>query len=112
MATVNCVDKAQRDPASWLALRLALIAVAIPLLAFVPGLVPEVSTVLLLGLAGGVVSIFAMVHGVFALRARRAAQSSSAVAVTAIAISLLPLAGVLLLIPTLRCQLGEACGGG
>ena len=102
----------QRDPASWLALALAAVALALPAIALVPGLVQEVLTIVLLGVSGGVVAVFAMAYGVAAFRARRAAHRSSAVAGTAIALSVLPIAGAVLLLPSLGCYVGEGCGGG
>ena len=102
----------QRDPASWLALALAGVALALPALALVPGLVQEVLTVVLLAVSGGAVAVFAMAYGVAAFRARRAAHLSPAVAGTAIALSVLPMAGAVLLLPSLGCYVGEGCGGG
>ena len=104
--------KAQWDPASWHALRLALIALALPVVAFIPGAVQEVSTMLFLGVAGGVVAVFACVQGVGAYRARRAAHESPAMASSAIVVSVLPILGALLLLPSLGCYFGESCGGG
>ncbi len=102
----------QRDPASWFALALAGVALAMPAIALVPDLVQEVVTMVLLGLSGGVVAVFAMAYGVAAFRARRAAHLSPAVAGTAIALSVLPMAGAVLLLPSLGCYVGEGCGGG
>lgn len=100
------------DPASRQALGLAGLAVAFPVMAFIPGLVQEVLTMVLLGLAGGVVAIFAVSYGVAGLRAQRVAHGSPAIAVTAIAISVLPMLGAVLLLPSLGCYVGEGCGGG
>lgn len=102
----------QRDPASWFALALAGVALVLPALALVPDLVQEVLTMVILGLSGGVVAVFAMAYGVAAFRARRAAHRSPAVAGTAIALSVLPIAGAVLLLPSLGCYVGEGCGGG
>lgn len=67
---------------------------------------------LFLGLAGGVIAVFALVQGIAAFRARRAAHESAAMASTAIAISVLPLLAAVLLLPSLSCYVGEGCGGG
>ena len=91
---------------------MAGLAVAFPVMAFIPGLVQEVLTMVLLGLAGGVVAIFAVSYGVAGLRAQRVAHGSPAIAVTAIAISVLPMLGAVLLLPSLGCYVGEGCGGG
>ena len=106
------VPTQRRDPASWRSLRLALVSVALPLIAFVPGLVQEVLTMILLALAGGMVAVFALTQAIGALRARRAANDSSAVAVAAIVLSVLPLLGAILMLPSLSCYYGEGCGGG
>ncbi len=103
---------AGRDIASWHALRFALIGLAFPVVAFIPDLVQEVMTMLLLALVGGVIAAFALVQGVRALRARRAAHESPAMAASAIAVAVLPLLGALLLLPSVGCYVGEGCGGG
>ncbi len=103
---------AGRDTASWHALRLALIALALPVVAFIPDLVQEVLTMILLALAGGAVAVFALVQGIGAFRARRAAHESPAMAASAIAVSVLPIIAALLLLPSLGCYFGESCGGG
>ena len=46
-----------RDKASWDALRLALVAWAFPVFAFIPDLVQEVLTMIFLALFGGAVGI-------------------------------------------------------
>lgn len=103
---------ATRDPASGRALALAGLAVVLPLVAFIPGPVQEVFTMVLLVLGGGVVAIFALTYGVSAFRASRAAHESPAVAATAIGISVFPTLGALLLVPSLSCYFREGCGGG
>ena len=102
----------QHDRASWFALALVGVAMALPAIALVPGLVQEVLTMVLLGVSGGVVAVFALAYGLAAFRARRAAHRSAAVAGTAIGLSLLPMAGAVLLLPSLGCYVGEGCGGG
>jgi hypothetical protein len=111
-ATVVHVPTGRRDSASWQALCLALLGVALPAIAFIPDFVQEVFTVIVLALAGGAVAVFALTQGIGAFRARRAAHESPAIAATAIAISILPMLGALLLLPSLSCYMGEGCGGG
>ena len=94
---------------------MAVLAVALPVVGFVGivvGLVQEVFTVVLLALSGGVVAVIALIRGIAALRARRSAHESPAMAATAIAISVLPLLSGLLIAPSLGCFVGEGCGGG
>jgi hypothetical protein len=108
----DVVATRQRDPASWFALALAGVALALPAIALVPDLVQEVLTMVLLAVSGGVVAVFAMAYGVAAFQARRAAHRSAAVSGAAIALSVLPMAGAVLLLPSLGCYVGEGCGGG
>jgi hypothetical protein len=111
-AIVVHVPTGRRDLASWQALCLALVGVALPAVAFIPDFVQEVFTVIVLVLAGGAVAVFALTQGIGAFRARRAAHESPAIAATAIAISILPMLGALLMLPSLSCYMGEGCGGG
>ena len=111
-ATFVVMARAGWDSASWHALRLALIGLALPVVAFIPDFVQEVSTMLFLALVGGAVAVFALVQGVGAFRARRAAHESPAMASSAIAIAVLPILGALFLLPSLGCYFGESCGGG
>jgi len=93
-------------------MRLALISLALPVLAFTPGLMQEIFTSLVVALLGAAVAVFALVYGIAAFRAKRAAHESPRLAAGAIAISVLPLLAAVLLLPSLGCYFGEDCGGG